>query len=466
MSASYARAFFAQPMSSSSPAVGEARDARERIEPGERMAFSLEVRWGEQPLHVAHHPVEAGSREVFVGDASEGRVDLELPVARTCVAVLEDGTLKVQGQAIEPGIRRQLRLGEFTVRVGLVAAARPLPRGARGSRTALAFWIGSAAVHAAILGALVLSPGASLDDETAGLDKSTQAYLLQVNKNHAERELVADEAPSSDANESTNGGSGKAHAGASGQMGDLNKSATSAHYELQGPPDTAEVKMAKVHALIENNSYGAIGALASVFGSTAHTPVAFDGTADERLGRDPHDFQGALSGAYGGDAFGYNGLGPYGGGPGGGGLFDGVGLGTIGDYGHAAGPGAGNEWGGGVGGKPLKRAPKPIKIIDLAVDMAGKLPPDAIKRVIRANFPRFRQCYEAGLKKDPGLKGTVVTRFIIDTTGATESVGSSGGTLSDAGVSACVLGVYRTLSFPEPESGKVMVTYPIDFQNE
>ncbi len=57
-------------------------------------------------------------------------------------------------------------------------------------------------------------------------------------------------------------------------------------------------------------------------------------------------------------------------------------------------------------------------------------------------------------------------RFIIDTTGAVESANLSGGSMSDAQVSSCVLGVYRTLSFPEPEGGKVMVTYPIDFQNE
>ncbi len=105
-------------------------------------------------------------------------------------------------------------------------------------------------------------------------------------------------------------------------------------------------------------------------------------------------------------------------------------------------------------------------MIDAGGDTAGKLPPETIKRVIRANFPRFRQCYEAGLKKDPGLKGTVAVRFIIDTTGAIESASLSGGNMSDGAVSSCVLGVYKTLSFPEPESGKVMVNYPIDFQNE
>ena len=37
---------------------------------------------------------------------------------------------------------------------------------------------------------------------------------------------------------------------------------------------------------------------------------------------------------------------------------------------------------------------------------------------------------------------------------------------SDGAVSSCVLGVYKTISFPAPETGKVMVSYPIDFQND
>ena len=35
-----------------------------------------------------------------------------------------------------------------------------------------------------------------------------------------------------------------------------------------------------------------------------------------------------------------------------------------------------------------------------------------------------------------------------------------------ASIAACIVGVYQTLSFPEPEGGKVMVTYPIDFQRD
>jgi len=64
------------------------------------------------------------------------------------------------------------------------------------------------------------------------------------------------------------------------------------------------------------------------------------------------------------------------------------------------------------------------------------------------------------------LKGTVGVKLVIDTTGAVESAALVPGTLSDTATQGCVLGVFKTLSFPEPEGGKVEVTYPIDFENE
>jgi hypothetical protein len=109
---------------------------------------------------------------------------------------------------------------------------------------------------------------------------------------------------------------------------------------------------------------------------------------------------------------------------------------------------------------------KMVKMIETGTDVSGRLPPQVVKRIIRANFPRFRACYEAGLKKDPALKGIVSTKFVIGDTGAVESVKENGGSLGDPVVKTCVASVFKTMSFPEPEGGKVTVTYPIDFQNE
>jgi len=107
-----------------------------------------------------------------------------------------------------------------------------------------------------------------------------------------------------------------------------------------------------------------------------------------------------------------------------------------------------------------------VKMIEKGTVITGKLPPEVIKRIVRANFPRFRVCYEQGLKKEPKLAGTVANKFVIDATGAVESVTAEGGTLPNEQVKSCITGVFRTLSFPEPEGGKVTVTYPLEFQRE
>ncbi len=44
-----------------------------------------------------------------------------------------------------------------------------------------------------------------------------------------------------------------------------------------------------------------------------------------------------------------------------------------------------------------------------------------------------------------------------------ESVADGGSTMPDKSMSACVLRAFHGLSFPQPEGGKVIVTYPIMF---
>jgi hypothetical protein len=330
------------------------------------------------------------------------------------------------------------------------------------------FWVPCALALGGIYWALRMAPGDSLDPDEAQLDKSTAAYMLQLQKNASSQEVPEqeDNTPQPQNNQDKSGGTGTRHKGAEGMMGSPSSQATGGYYQIQGPPDTQEVKIARTRALIESGNYGAIGALTAVFGSTANAPIAFDSESDVTIGRDPNNFNGNLMGDHPGDSFGFGGLGMSGTGPGGGGWGDGIGLGTVGGFGHGGGTGSGMGYGGGSGRMGQGRKPKTVKMIEAGTDIQGRLPPDVIKRIVRANYPRFRACYESGLKRDPGLKGTVSVMFIIDTSGAVESASSAGGTLTDGTVTSCVVGVYRTLSFPEPEGGKVRVTYPIDFQND
>ena len=106
-----------------------------------------------------------------------------------------------------------------------------------------------------------------------------------------------------------------------------------------------------------------------------------------------------------------------------------------------------------------------VHMLETGVTVTGSLPPEVVRRIVRANFPRLRMCYELASKKDPTLAGTVFVDFVIDTTGAIESAKLGTGTLTDASTPPCVLGVMKTLAFPEPEKGKVNVHYGVDFSH-
>lgn len=93
----------------------------------------------------------------------------------------------------------------------------------------------------------------------------------------------------------------------------------------------------------------------------------------------------------------------------------------------------------------------------------GSLPPDAIKRTVVGSRSTFTACYEAGLLKNPALAGVVKTRFEIGVDGAVTSVEDAGSTLSNPDVLACVGRVFRSLTFPRPKGGTVVVVFPMTF---
>lgn len=108
--------------------------------------------------------------------------------------------------------------------------------------------------------------------------------------------------------------------------------------------------------------------------------------------------------------------------------------------------------------------PKGISVLELGeTKVTGNLAVEQIKSVVRANFAKFRACYEKGLDRDDSMKGTVVVKLAITAAGKMESV-TSGGTLTDAPVRTCVVAVYESLTFPLPEKGTAHVLSTIDFR--
>jgi hypothetical protein len=222
--------------------------------------------------------------------------------------------------------------------------------------------------------------------------------------------------------------------------------------------------------LADAAQFGMIG----LIGQGPPVPAAPFGD-DAAHGADPLAASGVMWARLEGEANGLGGLGLTGIGEGGGGIGAGIGLGRVGTLGHGDGPpgrglgGDGSQaprsphWGTGrLGGSYHCRTTCRLGF----ASVSGRLAPEAIRRIVRQNFGRFRGCYERGLVKNPALAGTVKTRFVIGRDGAVQSTADGGSSMPDPQVAACVVNAFSAISFPQPEGGIVTVSYPIVFTNE
>jgi hypothetical protein len=170
-------------------------------------------------------------------------------------------------------------------------------------------------------------------------------------------------------------------------------------------------------------------------------------------------------------------------GAGGGGRGEGIAIGAIGTIGHCRGGvgcGTGQGFGtvgghGGLGGSHRVRG-MTICGFTVPADMTtfkgcaapmvrGRLPPEAIQRVVRQNQGRFRLCFEQALLAQPTLSGRIETKFVIGRDGSVTTA-SEGASDLPADVNTCVVRAFASLSFPKPEGGIVTVVYPLAFTSD
>jgi len=104
------------------------------------------------------------------------------------------------------------------------------------------------------------------------------------------------------------------------------------------------------------------------------------------------------------------------------------------------------------------RAPLP------GVEVMGDLDVAKITAVVDGTTGAITDCYKAGLRRDKKLQGRVRVRFVIDATGKVKSAEDGGSTLPDAEVVKCIAGAIGKLTFPKPEKGEVVVTYPFNLK--
>lgn len=170
------------------------------------------------------------------------------------------------------------------------------------------------------------------------------------------------------------------------------------------------------------------------------------------LGGGINEALGGLRGAEFGDARGLGGMGTRGSGSGGGGRS--IGIGGIG-VGDGRGPRGGADID--LGGRGKRRHVH----FGGRVVLSEGLSKEDVGRVVRRNLRRFRHCYEKELNANPNLRGRVGVRFTIAPTGSVADARIQESDLGSPAVERCVTGVMRTLKFPKPRGGGVViVSYP------
>lgn len=199
---------------------------------------------------------------------------------------------------------------------------------------------------------------------------------------------------------------------------------------------------------------GLLGILASMPGDAANTVLGSGG-----LGTGLNLALNGLRGAELTQAGGFGGLGSRGTDPGGGG--GSIGIGGIG-RGPGSGPGEGLE----VGLPGRKRGPE-VRRGGRTIQQGDGLTQEEIARVIRGALPRIKFCYEKELQADPNLSGKAPVAFTIAPNGAVAEANLRDSTLGNPAAEACLTQVIRTLKFPAPRGGGVViVTYPFIFETQ
>ena len=242
------------------------------------------------------------------------------------------------------------------------------------------------AAWAAYAMALVIALGFLSPRSSVSSDDDEQDRLAVIRQlHHSAEDRERQEVEQSPGGEGTEGGSGRPDVGAEAAMGRSIARPTKKRYGVQGPPDNPDPHLARAADLRGAREFGMIGILSAPGNSAPSAPWG----RDTSLGVDETSARGAMWGDEIGENFGPGGLGLTGLEQGGGGRGEGVGLGAIGTLGRGA--GAGCVRCPSFGNGHSSAAPK---LSIPAPSVNGRLAPEVIRRIVRQNHGRFRQCYQ------------------------------------------------------------------------
>jgi outer membrane biosynthesis protein TonB len=108
--------------------------------------------------------------------------------------------------------------------------------------------------------------------------------------------------------------------------------------------------------------------------------------------------------------------------------------------------------------------PGTVPTIKASEPVVGTQDKDVIRRIVRAHVHEIRDCYNAGLAKDPTAKGMITIEFTIGPDGKVEASNVKDVTgFADPEVPTCIAEAIATWTFPEPRGGgRVIVSYPFN----
>ncbi len=391
--------------------------------------------------------------------------DLGLPVvpdAELIVSRIEDGRVvlvRPDGDQVPDGCRMTVDLGEASLHLALVAReGESIPRRTPDGRV-LGGVLLAAALHGAVI-ALAFHGRAAGGDEDEAAVATMRGYLAAADERAARDAVnVLPPPPREEPEDGAPAPTATKEEGTAGHPVHTNENA-------RARDSKGVVRHAKESGEEDPSLFGLLSIMSAerVGDRAGSSPWATD------LGPAA---MGNMFGATIEDAAGSGGLGLSGQGAGGGGKGEGVSLGamhgmsgTCGDGCTGTGSGHGRARGALVSGEHgpprwLYLRCEPSEGCTPKVN--GRLPPEAVQRVVRDNFGRMRACYEAGLQRDPGLEGRIAVKFVIDREGAVAMASTEERSLPDGAVASCVQRAFHQMTFPRPEGGIVTVVYPIVF---
>jgi hypothetical protein len=86
-----------------------------------------------------------------------------------------------------------------------------------------------------------------------------------------------------------------------------------------------------------------------------------------------------------------------------------------------------------------------------------------LRSALRSRAGQARGCYERGLRQNAMLQGKIVVSIRVGPSGQVCSAGIASNSVGDPGVASCVLGMFRSGSFPAPQGGCVDAQVPMNF---